>query len=236
MSKIYEALRKHDRSTRPAAPPVAQALGADGSVARSLEAVYPIVYRLAKEAGHGVVLHFVAASAGEGVSTLSGEFAAVSSRVADSRVLLVDADRIGLATASRFGCVTETGIFDVAQAGDALDTGLVAGNDHGNFQIGALCGQQSPPLLRKAMPMLYDLFRAKYDVTIIDCPSVFSDRYFELSPDAVDGIILVVQAERSRPEIIRQAKTLIDDSGGKLIGSILNRRHTYIPDFLYRLL
>jgi len=48
--------------------------------------------------------------------------------------------------------------------------------------------------------------------------------------------VLVVQAERNRPEIIRQAQSLIQDAGGKFIGAILNRRHTYIPDFIYRLL
>jgi len=86
------------------------------------------------------------------------------------------------------------------------------------------------------MPPLYEQFRARYDLTIVDCPAVFSDRYFELSPEAADGVVLVVQAERSRTEIIRQAQTLIENAGGKLIGAILNRRHSYIPNFLYRLL
>jgi hypothetical protein len=49
-------------------------------------------------------------------------------------------------------------------------------------------------------------------------------------------VVLVVQAERSRPEIIRQAQALVENAGGRFIGSILNRRHTYIPDWLYRLL
>jgi Mrp family chromosome partitioning ATPase len=233
MSKIYEALRRHEKKTTRLEN---QPNSSRGPLVRALESVYPIVYRLAKEAGHGLVLHFVATSPGEGASTLSSEFARVAARVADSRVLLIDADRTQLTTATNFGCPTELGVFDQVQAGGAIEERVVTAPENTQLQIGLLCGQRSPPLSRKAMPLLYERFRGRYDLTIIDCPAVFSDRYFELCPEAADGVVLVVQAERSRPEIIRQAKTLIENAGGKFIGAILNRRHTYIPNFLYRLL
>jgi Mrp family chromosome partitioning ATPase len=236
MSKIYEALRRHENKTVNFPGLGDQPIQSRGPLVRALESVYPVVYRLAKDAGHGLVLHFVAASHGEGASTLGSEFAAIAARVADSRVLLVDADRTELTTAANFGCATDLGIFDRAQAGQTLEERIVSVPDNPQLQVGVLCGQRSPPLSRKAMPMLYEQFRAKYDLTVIDCPAVFSDRYFELSPEATDGVVLVVQAERNRPEIIRQAQSLIENAGGKLIGAILNRRHTYIPEFLYRLL
>jgi len=233
MSKIYEALRRHEKK---ASNLEDQQSSSRGPLVRALESVYPIVFRLAKDAGHGLVLHFVAASSGEGTSTLSGEFARVAARVADSRVLLIDADRTQLTTAKNFRCPTDVGIFDQALAGSPLEESLVTASDNTQLRIGLLSGLRSPPLSRKAMPSFYEQLRAKYDLTIIDCPAVFSDRYFDLSPETADGIVLVVQAERTRPEIIRQAQTLIENSGGKLIGAILNRRQAYIPDFLYRLL
>lgn len=233
MSKIYDALRRHEsRATSVQELPTPSR----GALVRALESVYPIVYRLAREAGHGLVLHFVAASPGEGASTLSSEFAVVAARPADSRVLLVDADRTQLTTATKFGCSTDLGIFDAVQAGGALAEKVVTAADNTGLEVGVLCGHRSPPLSRKVMPLLYDQFRAKYDFTIIDCPAVFSDRYFELSPEAADGVVLIVEAERSRPEIIRQAQSLIENAGGKFVGAILNRRRIYIPDFLYRLL
>jgi Mrp family chromosome partitioning ATPase len=235
MSKIYEALRRHEHKAATSAAPWEPNVSR-GPLVRALESVYPIVYRLAKEAGHGLVLHFVAASPGEGASTLSREFALIAARTTDSRVLLVDADRTQFTTAMYFNCSTDLGIFDQIQAENPIEESLVTTPDNTQLQIGVLCGQRSPPLSRKGMPLLYEQFRAKYDVTIIDCPAVFSDRYFELSPEAADGVVLVVQAERNRPEIIRQAQSLIQDAGGKFIGAILNRRRTYIPDFIYRLL
>ncbi len=235
MSKIYEALRRHDSKAASSAPPGAPPILSRGLLVRALESVYPIIYRMAKEAGHGLVVHFVAASPGEGASTLSSEFALIAARVADSRVLLVDADRTQLTTASNFGCQTDLGLFDQLQAGKPLEQWIVTAQDT-HLLVGALCGHRSPPLSRKAMPSLYEQLRARYDLSVIDCPAVASERYFELSPEAADGVVLVVQAERNRPEIIRHAQSLIENAGGKLIGAILNRRHTYIPDFIYRLL
>jgi len=232
MSKIYEALRRHDSKTAASFGPETSR----GPIVRALEAVYPVVYRLAKDAGHGLVLHFVSASPGEGATTLSNEFARIAARAADTRVLLIDADKVQLSTAMNFGCQTELGLADQIQAGRPIDQGLAAASDNPQLQIGALYGQRSPPFPRRAMPVLYDQCRAKYEMTVVDCPAVFSDRYFELSPEAADGVVLVVQAERSRPQIIRQAQSLIETSGGKFVGAILNRRHAYIPEFIYRLL
>jgi Mrp family chromosome partitioning ATPase len=232
MSKIYEALRRHesDTSKRDESPQ------SRGPIVRALEAIYPNIYGLAKAVGHGLVLHFVAPSGGEGVSTLSGEFALIAARVADSRVLLLDADRSQPTSATKFGCNTAVGLLDQWQAGAPLEASLTRDRNYSGLQIGALCGQNSPPLSRKALPALYDQLRGNFDLTIVDCPAVFSDRYFDLCPEATDGIIFVVQAERGRPEVIRQAQSLVEHAGGRFVGSILNRRHSYIPDWLYRLL
>jgi Mrp family chromosome partitioning ATPase len=236
MSKIYEALRRHERNPGVSGVSGQQPAASRGPLVRALESIYPIIYKLAREAEHGLVLHFVASSVGEGTSTLSSEFALVAARADDSRVLLVDGDRTQLTTATNFGCPTDLGIVDRVQSGASLEETTMTPADNTRLEVGVLCGQRSPALSRKALPVLYEQFRAKYDLTIIDCPAVFSDRYFGLCPEAADGVVLIVQAEHSRPEIIRQAKSLIENAGGKIIGSILNRRHTYIPDFLYRLL
>lgn len=234
MSKIYEALRRHERRD---AQSVDMTTSSRGPIVRALESIYPVVYRLAQESGRGLVLHFVAASTGEGVSTLSSEFALISARMAESRVLLIDADRLQLTTATKFGCAADPGMLAQIQAGGPAEAKVVVKDgDNTALQVGVLCAKNSPPLSRKALPTFYEQCRAKYEITIIDCPAVFSDRYFEHCPEAADGVIFVVQAERSRPEITRQAQAQIESAGGKFIGAILNRRHNYIPHWLYRLL
>jgi protein-tyrosine kinase len=230
MSKIYEALRKHGGQLGEDA----RGVSAGGEVTRAIEAFYPAVYRLIKEAGRGFVLHFVAASSGEGTSTLSSEFARIAAPSFDSGVLLVDADATKASTAARFGCPLNLGILDAVERDGNLEPALVHPSD--GLHVGALSSRRPQSLPVKHMTALYERLRARYELTIFDCPAVFSDRYFELAADEVDGIVLVVEAEGSRPEIIRRAKMLIEESNGKLMGAILNRRQVYIPEFIYRFL
>jgi Mrp family chromosome partitioning ATPase len=228
MSKIYEALRRHGGQ-------LGEGMAPRGEVTRAIEAIYPAVYRLIKEKQGGFVLHFVAASEGEGTSTLSSEFARIAAPSFASGVLLVDADRAKLTTATKFGCPVDPGVLDALEQGEGNPERALARTADG-LKIGALCGRQPQALSVQRMAPFYEQLRRRYELSVLDCPAVFSDRYFELAPDAADGIILVVEAERNRPEMIRRAKLLIDEIGGKILGAILNRRQGYIPDFLYRFL
>jgi Mrp family chromosome partitioning ATPase len=237
MSNIYQALRRHELVSGNGAPAVQGQSSAHGTMERALEPVYPLIRRLTKEAGHGLIVHFVAPTEGEGTSTLSTQFARLAARSADSKVLLIDGNWSKPSTASEFGCSTDSGLLEKMQFGDdALDHALVSAPESPQLHVGVICGNNTKPFHRKAVPDLYMRLRSMYDLTILDCPAVFSDHYFQLAPEAADAIVMVVRAEHARPEIIRQAKSLIDDSGGKLVGAILNQRRNYIPNFIYRLL
>ena len=45
-----------------------------------------------------------------------------------------------------------------------------------------------------------------------------------LPPEEADGIFLVIRAETTRPAVIAHAKSLIEQSGGRYLGALLNRR------------
>jgi hypothetical protein len=78
-----------------------------------------------------------------------------------------------------------------------------------------------------------DLLRSEFDYTIIDCPSLGeSGDLLSIAP-FVDGIILVVEANRTRRDQPRQAEQRISAAGGKLLGYILNKRVYEVPQWLY---
>jgi Mrp family chromosome partitioning ATPase len=52
----------------------------------------------------------------------------------------------------------------------------------------------------------------------------------------LDGIIVVLQAERAKWDTSDAAVQSLRDGGAKLLGSVLNRRRKYLPSFLDRLL
>jgi Mrp family chromosome partitioning ATPase len=77
------------------------------------------------------------------------------------------------------------------------------------------------------------LLRSEFDYTIIDCPSLGeSGDLLSIAP-FVDGVILVVEANRTRRDQPRQAEQCICAAGGTLLGYILNKRTYEAPQWLY---
>jgi hypothetical protein len=76
--------------------------------------------------------------------------------------------------------------------------------------------------------------RAAFDYILIDCPALKAGRdVFSLAP-LVDGIILVVEAGKTRVEQILHAERSIEFARGKLLGHILNKRTFTVPGWLYK--
>jgi hypothetical protein len=81
-----------------------------------------------------------------------------------------------------------------------------------------------------------DLLRAEFDYSIIDCPSLkISGDLLSIAP-FVDGILLVIEANRTRRDEPRQAERSIEAAGGNLLGFILNKRTCDLPMWLDRVL
>jgi hypothetical protein len=78
------------------------------------------------------------------------------------------------------------------------------------------------------------LLRSEFEHTIVDCPSLEESGDLLSVAPFVDGIILVIEANRTRREQPRQAEQHILAAGGKLLGHILNKRTYSVPQWLYR--
>jgi Mrp family chromosome partitioning ATPase len=184
----------------------------------------------------GAVLQVVAATQGEGTSTIARELALLAATTGQRRTLLVDADRRDPATARGFDCDTGRGLVELPwNAGDA---GSIVKPVAGTLlSVACLVGQRGPGRTdTAAIADLYNRLRDEFELTVVDCPSVAGGNYLELAPEAADGVILVVQAETTRPAVVSHAKGQIEQAGGNMLGAVLNRRGDYIPNFLYRML
>jgi Mrp family chromosome partitioning ATPase len=79
-----------------------------------------------------------------------------------------------------------------------------------------------------------DLLRFEFDYSLIDCPSLGeSGDLLSLAP-FVDGVILIVEANRTRREQILQAERAIEAAQGKMLGHILNKRTNEVPGWIDR--
>ncbi|MFZ0742936.1 MAG: hypothetical protein WAM85_00925 [Terracidiphilus sp.] len=81
-----------------------------------------------------------------------------------------------------------------------------------------------------------DLLRSEFDYSIVECPSLkVSGDLLSIAP-FVDGVLLVIEANRTRRDEPRQAVQSIEAAGGTLLGFILNKRTYEIPQWLDRML
>ena len=85
-----------------------------------------------------------------------------------------------------------------------------------------------------ALRATLDANAAGFDWVILDAPPVLD------SPDAAalgataDGVIMVLQAGRTKRPVMTRAADLLVKSGSRLVGTVLNRRVLEIPEFIYR--
>jgi Mrp family chromosome partitioning ATPase len=78
------------------------------------------------------------------------------------------------------------------------------------------------------------LLRNEFDYALIDCSSLReSGDVLSVAP-FVDGVILVIEADRTYREQILRAERAIETAQGKVLGHVLNKRTYTIPDWLYR--
>lgn len=89
---------------------------------------------------------------------------------------------------------------------------------------------------RRGAEAFTDALRAACDVAVVVLPPLLKHPEALSLAAQLDGVVLVLEAERTRWEVAREAKQLMDGIGVKLLGVILNKRKRHIPDFLYRLL
>ena len=182
------------------------------------------------------VLQFIGSRPGEGTSTIVREFARIAAERIGHRVLLVDADRYE-GTQSKFYSVQSQRSW--AQAiEEPADLGLAlhrVGESSLFISPASSTGAPTPELFNSPrFEEFWASIKINFDLVVIDSPAL------AISPDAfaiaskVDGVILVVEAEKSRWRTARHVKEQIERVGGNMLGIVFNKRRYYIPQSIYK--
>lgn len=172
---------------------------------------------------------------GEGKTVAASGMAYTLAGPANADVLLMDGNLSAPALHTLFAVAPEPGLSDYLATDIALDE--------------AVCPTSLPHLLLmpcgRAAASLFDLTRSdtltkrlaslksKFDYVICDGSSVFGSSDASLIAGFFDGVVLVVECERTRWEVVRDAKERLTKAGGRILGVALNKRRYYIPKALY---
>jgi hypothetical protein len=73
--------------------------------------------------------------------------------------------------------------------------------------------------------------RARFSYVLIDCPSLKETTDVLGLTTLVDGVLLVIEANRTTKSQIAHLERTIEHGGGKILGHLLNKRTYPIPEW-----
>jgi len=203
------------------------------------------------------VIQFVGSCSGEGVTTISREFAKVATQKFGKSVLLLDAsEETGNNTKTNIAGSDATpdkelkdeahtrsstadrsdNYLDRIQENNLSSYHLYSKSLQG-FHIGSFAeaGTSISIVFSSQYFKSYiRLLKEKFDLVIVDSPPLSESSTAIATTSKVDGVVLVVAAETTRWPVAERTRDRIEKTGGTVLGVVLNKQKYYIPQFIYR--
>ncbi|MFM8559572.1 MAG: CpsD/CapB family tyrosine-protein kinase [bacterium] len=171
---------------------------------------------------------FSSAQSGEGTSTVALQFSQ-SLAHGSQRVLFVDVHGrrpVCYADESQRYAVLDRRVASPAMAG-TLTPNLAA---IPISEEAARTGFVTPGTLRSIL----EAAQGSFDWVVVDSPPVVESPDSAALAAQVDGVVMVLHAGRAKRPVVTRAVEMLRKSGGRVVGSVLNRRVHEIPGFIYR--
>src|SRR5664279_422739 len=170
------------------------------------------------------VILVTSASPNEGKSTVV-EYLAQAISQTGKKVMVLDADLISPTLHRYFGIPNQSGLSNLI-VGDADSTVFACLKEYPNLSVittGPIPPNSSELLGSTRMKHLMDRLREEYDVVIMDTPPILSVTDAVVASSLADGVILVVQAGRTRSGDVQHAQEVLEAAHANLLGVVLNR-------------
>jgi capsular exopolysaccharide synthesis family protein len=184
---------------------------------------------------------FLGAGKGCGVSTAATNLAASLAQNTRARVLLIDANVRSQRSSTLVSQASASGTDEVDVSLRRLLTDAPVLQDPApgpsNLYVlpsGVPCYLPLSVFQSRRFKELLQKARQLFQYVVIDGPSIGEHPEALLLSRKADGVILVVESERTRKQSALWAKRQIEMAGGTLLGVILNKRKHRIPQWLYK--
>lgn len=182
------------------------------------------VFQPRRDSGQGVAIAVTSPHSGAGTTYVACSLAAELGSYPGTRILNVDlaalagnlrADQpiMELVTATSGETIYEIK-FPLSANGTAPSSWWHASMDHRRQSI--------------------DRLRAGFQYVIFDCPAILEGSEALGIAELVDGILLVVEADRTLREDVAAAESQIESAGGRIYGTVLNKVQPGMPEWALR--
>ena len=182
-----------------------------------------------------MVLQFIGSRPGEGVSTIVREYAAMATARLGKSVLILDANQ-NRDQRDFFQITNNCGWDEAICDPEAMDKATCRVGDSSLYVSGMSHGSSAIPLLFDAgqLKNFFTGLKMRFDLVLLDSPPVTTGTDSTSLSRCADGVVLVVEADKTRLQVAENLKVKIQKSGGNILGLVFNKRRYYIPEWLYK--
>jgi Mrp family chromosome partitioning ATPase len=174
----------------------------------------------------GQVIGVTSSQPGEGVSTVAIGLAACAAQLGGGPALLVDANLARPSLARIFEVGGEPGLFEVLlgtmEPGDCIRPSKCAGLSL--LTSGCSISGVEPAYMPTTLAALIAELRSSYATVVFDLPAAEECSPSSVIGGALDGVVLVVEAERIHDETARRATLRLQQANVAVLGVVLNKR------------
>lgn len=153
-------------------------------------------------------------------------------------ILLVDADLRRSKVSKYLGFNSELGLADLIANGSNIDEALInIGVENLTILPAGKIPHNPAEILGSAkMRNLISTLKSKYDYLILDSPPIIPVTDAGLIGAQTDGILMVIQANRTQKGIVKHGRSLLAQAQAKVLGYALTNIQYHIPQYIYRYL
>jgi protein-tyrosine kinase len=188
------------------------------------------------------VIQFTSARFGEGVTTVTLALASSLARLfGPDSTLVIEANLRQPSFSKILGRGGHSSIIGALQDQDKSLESVITLPDYGFSIIPAgitapIKDYQGPEMYLEKMGNVLEKMRNHYAYILIDCPPVVPYLDSDIISAFVDGLVIVVEANSTRAEVLNFAIRRLKSVDAPIVGLILNKRVFYIPKWLYKFL
>lgn len=88
--------------------------------------------------------------------------------------------------------------------------------------------------LSEVFPKAMDALKDQFDLILVDGPSIMTSLATLTNIGLFDGVFIVVEAEKTRQQVVSTAIEHLKAADPVILGTIMNKRHHHIPGFIYK--
>ncbi len=244
MSKIYEALNraKERGEDQPGEPTPESGETETVTIPAELrevwnyyETLHSAIDKALKGVGGRTIL-FASSVEGEGTTTVLAEYATTMARSIDKGALIVDANLRTPSLHDVFGVSNDYGLADVIRDGTDPNRAIhtIIDRTLSLLPAGNISSSPTSLLTSGRITRFLDSVKEQYGTILIDAPPILPYAEALHLAATADGVVFVVESERTKREIVGRAKDSLSGAGANILGVVMNHRRFVIPEFLYR--